>query len=79
MFLHREKLLIRKTPYRKIEVRDDHCVDYEDDLLEMIDDAQYESNVDPIKVQYLYSVIFLYWLHKQNKFFISMVLLIPNA
>ena len=52
-FWHGEKIPIRKTPSRKIEVRDDHGVDYEDDLFEMIDDAQYESNVDPVKFQSL--------------------------
>ena len=49
MVLACKKIPIRKTPSRKIEVRDDHGVDYEDNLFEMIDDAQYESHIDPIK------------------------------
>ena len=47
------KIPIRKTLSKKIEVRDDHNAYYEDDLFEIIDDAQYESNVDPIKFQSL--------------------------
>ena len=42
----------QKTP-RKIEVRDDYAIDYDDDLFEMIDDVQYESNIDLIKFQSL--------------------------
>ena len=38
-FWHSEKIPIRKTLSGKIEIRDDHGVDYEDDLFEMIDDA----------------------------------------
>ena len=48
-----EKIPIRNTPSRKNEVRDDHGIDYEDNLFEMIDDAKCESNVDPIKFQSL--------------------------
>ena len=34
-----KKIPIKKTASRKIEERDDHGVDYEDDLFEIIDDA----------------------------------------
>ena len=38
-FWHSEKFPISKTSFRKIEVRDDHGIDYEDDLYGMIDDT----------------------------------------
>ena len=48
-YWHGEIIQVRKTPSRKIEVINDLGADYENDLYEMIDDAQYESDVDPVE------------------------------
>ena len=49
---HSEKVLITGFSSKK-SIRDDYELDLNDDLFEMIDDAQYETDVDPIKFQSL--------------------------